>query len=239
MAWSGVITDSGEQLLQALIGGATLTFTSVQTGSGNNANMQTATALNSPVATGTMTGQIETNGFFVRMKIPAYTTAYTMKEIGLWARTGNASPVLFAVMQDATGIDIPASSSFPDFVYNMSTFIAASNTSSVSFTVDTSSYVSEGEFEEAMGNVVELSRDFYSSTTSCSCPIGPDQKTYIVYSSSSNQNGIMDATYGALIIVSNGKFAQIHKGSAITVSVSNGNLVVTSTAAATMAVVEL
>lgn len=238
MAWSGVITNSGEALLQAMVGGASLTLTSVQTGSGNTADMYAATSLNTPVATGTMSMQVEDNGVRVRMKITPYTTAYTMKEIGIYGRIGSGTPVLFALMQDSTGISIP-DNNFPDFIYNMSTFISMSNTDNFSVTVDPDAYVSEDEFEAAVGNIVQLARNFYASTSSVTCSLAANQKSYIVYSSGSASSGITDATYGALVFVSNGKYAVLHKGSAITISVSGSNLVVTSSSSVPMAVLEM
>jgi len=49
----------------------------------------------------------------------------------------------------------------------------------------------------------------------------------------------MDATYGAVVLVSNGQYSVLHKGSAITVSLSGTTLTLSSTSAVKMAVVEL
>jgi hypothetical protein len=162
-----------------------------------------------------------------------------MKEIGIYGRVGNETPVLFALMQDSTGVAIPDEDNFPDFVYNMSSFIAMSNTDNFEVTVNPNANVSESEFEEAIGDIVQLSRNFYASTSSVTCPLSGNQKSYIVYSSGTAQSGIMDATNGALIFVSNGKYGVVHKGSAINVSVSGSNLVVSSSSAVPMAVIEI
>ena len=238
MAWTGVITNAGEALLQAMVGGASLVLTSVQTGSGNSADMYTATALNSPVTTGELSSQVEEGGVRVRVKVYPYTTNYTMKEIGIYGKVGSNSPVLFALMQDTTGVSIPDEETFPDFVYNMSTFVAMSNTDNFSVTVNPNANVSEEEFEQAVGTLVQLSRNFYTSTSSVSCPLTAN-KAYMVYCSSSSASGIMDSVNGALIFVANGKYAIIHKGTSITATVSGTNLVVSSSSSIPMAVIEI
>jgi len=87
-----------------------------------------------------------------------------------------------------------------------------------------------------------LSRNAYTAETEVTVTLATNQKVYIVYSaaSSAGTNGaIMDATYGSYIFISNGDYAVIHKGSAITVSVSNSILSVSSTTAVKMGVIEL
>ena len=80
--------------------------------------------------------------------------------------------------------------------------------------------------------VTTLYRQFWESTNSISVELDDDGKTYLMWSasSSSGTSGAMaDATYGCVVMVSNGKYDIQHKGSAITVAESNGSLTITST----------
>lgn len=239
MAWTGVVTNSGEGLLQALLGGASLTLTGVKTGSGTTNDMYAATALANEVASGTMSSHSEEDGVRIRMKIRPSATTYKMREIGVFGRVGSDAPVLFALMQDATGIDIPDEESFPDFVYNMSTFLAMSNTDNFSVTVDPGASVSEAEFQAAMAGVTPLTRNYYASTSSVSCPLSANRRSYIITSSGAAASGILDPDKGALIFVTNGKYAVAHRGADVSVAEVGGNLVVSCNTACPMNMIEI
>lgn len=83
---------------------------------------------------------------------------------------------------------------------------------------------------------------YWNTTTTVSVPFSANGKTYLIWSSAStpgSSGGIMDSADGCLIIASNGRYAIIHKGSNITVSVQSTTLTVTNSAAVPMAVIEL
>lgn len=81
-------------------------------------------------------------------------------------------------------------------------------------------------------------RQYWSSITSFSVPL-EQYKTFIVYCSGSGTNGIMDAAYGAVILVSNGVYGIIHKGTGITVSASGTSLNISSSSSINAGVVEM
>lgn len=85
-------------------------------------------------------------------------------------------------------------------------------------------------------------RQFWNSTNSISIPLSEDGKSYQIWcagSSAGTSGAILDTTYGAMIFLSNGKYAITHKGSAITITESSGNLVVSSSSNIAMGIVEL
>ena len=88
----------------------------------------------------------------------------------------------------------------------------------------------------------EFARQFWNASTSMSVPLAENQKTYIAWCASSSagtSGGMMDSASGAVILVSNGKYAVIHKGSGITVSSENSTLTITSNSEISMGLVEI
>lgn len=85
-------------------------------------------------------------------------------------------------------------------------------------------------------------RQYWNSTDHVSLELLPNGKTFIIWSSGATNGtagSIMDSEYGAVILVSNGEYAIIHKGSSILTDVTNGVLTVESDTAIKMAVIEL
>lgn len=85
-------------------------------------------------------------------------------------------------------------------------------------------------------------RQYWDSTDYASLELSSNGKTYLVWSSGlsgGTAGGIMDSEYGAVILVSNGEYAVIHKGNSIQVTVANGTLTIESDIAIKMAVIEL
>lgn len=98
-----------------------------------------------------------------------------------------------------------------------------------------------GDLQGATEDLVTLTRTFYASTSSVSCACTTNQKTFLVWSAGStgSTGGIYDATYGGLFFISNGQYAILHKGTAISCTLSSGTFTVTSTASVAMGVIEL
>lgn len=99
-----------------------------------------------------------------------------------------------------------------------------------------------GDLQGATEDLVTLTRTFYASTSSVSCACTTNQKTFLVWcagSSAGSTGGIYDATYGGLFFISNGQYAILHKGTAISCTLSSGTFTVTSTASVAMGVIEL
>ena len=90
--------------------------------------------------------------------------------------------------------------------------------------------------------VQTFTRQYWSSTSLISITNIATDKAYVVWcaaNSAGTLGAMMDSTYGAVIFVNNGEYAIVHKGSAITVSVSSGTLSVSSTSAVKAAIIEL
>ena len=165
MAWIGVVTDVGAQLLgQYRVPGTTLYITKVETGKGivPEVDMRAATALDDPVDEGEVTTASPMQaGTQFRLSIGAYTSAYVLKEVGIFAKVDDGDEVLLALLQNSEGVSIAAYGDFPDFVYRLSVPMPISNTDNISFTVDPNAYVSYSEFAE----IVDLIGDTALPTT--------------------------------------------------------------------------
>lgn len=87
-----------------------------------------------------------------------------------------------------------------------------------------------------------LYRQFWDDTNQIELELDNDGKTYLVWcaaSTAGTSGEIGDATYGALIFVSDGKYSIVNKGSGITVTKSSDQLTISSTTNIAMAIVEI
>lgn len=155
MGWIGVETNAGAALMaQWAAGSQTLYILGATVGSGyvQDANMRTATALQSEKDDASIV-EIKniTNGIKIRVRVGPHASAgYTAHEIGIWAKLGsNGTSTLIQLHQDsATGIPVPKASDSPEFVFDIICPMVVSNSSgSLSVTIDTSVYVSNGQME--------------------------------------------------------------------------------------------
>ncbi len=240
MAWTVTFTENGIQMMSQLAAGAVLSLTKVQTGEETAQDLYHATAVSGPVTTGAMTRQVESDGVIVKIRIYSHTSAYVMKQIGIFGKVDNGQEKLFALMQNTDGIEILSKADFPDFAFNVSLFIESSNTDNISVTINPSALVTAAQLAEATAHVIDIVREYYTTASSVSCPCAAgNNKSYLVWCSGSEGDGIMDDTYGGLFLVSNGKYAAIKQGSNISASVHDGSFIVTSTVSVPMAVIEL
>lgn len=98
----------------------------------------------------------------------------------------------------------------------------------------------DGTWETVAGS--SLYRQFWDDTNQIELDLDDDGKTYLVWcaaSTAGTSGEIGDATYGALILVSDGKYSIVNKGSGITVTKSSDQLTISSTANIAMAIVEI
>ena len=244
MAWEAVITESGLGMLEQIsAGGSILNLSKVVTGKGtvSSASLASQTTVSSPEddSTGVISREIESDGVRIEVRVFAYEEAYTLKQIGVFGKVDDGPETLFALMQNTDGIDILASSTFPDFAFNVAMFVESSHAASFTATVNPNALVSQAELAEALANVQSLKREYYAAATSVNCPFTNNSKTYLVWSAGSGEEIVDSDGFGSLFIVSNGKYCQIKKGANITVSTANNKFTINSTSAVAMAVVEL
>ena len=172
MSWTGVITNAGQDLLdQWAQGSHTLTIDRAAVGSGLTAaaDMFTATNLaNQQDTAAIISKEAITGGTKFKILIsPASNTAYTAREVGLWAHIDNGSSVLMSLHQDeAGGISIPTQAQSPDFAFAMYIIHAISNTEEIEVNIDPNAYVPLSTFNAEVTARTDADTTLQTSITS-------------------------------------------------------------------------
>ena len=152
-----VVTNAGKELLAQWLGGGELVIDSAATGQGT-------------VAASLLMGQTELVSQKQNMSIvkaenigggrrlqlqltsEGVTNAYTINQIGIWARLGNGAAKMIAIFQDSTGISVPTFEQMPDYVFTFYATIQMSNNGELVVNVDKSAIVTRADFEEHTNN---------------------------------------------------------------------------------------
>ena len=154
---TGVITNAGISLLGEVIAGGEITITRAALGSGtvDSAALMAQTALTlllpiTPVIASKKL--VEEKGIDIRIQIRnnALTEDKVMKQVGLYAKLNSGDEVLFAIMQDDTGEEIPSETSYPDFMLEFTAALAVSNTGSITVSVSGSAVITQETLDEAL-----------------------------------------------------------------------------------------
>ena len=157
MSWENVtITKGGEQLLSKMMNGSKLLFTRVVIGDKtvNNELLSAQTSVFSPIsAPALIAGRSETpqkNGTQIKIQIrnDSVGTTTRMLQIGLYAKSEHDDEVLFGILQDDIGEEIPAYEEFPQFLIELYTTIAISRTNNIQVVVNPSVYVTFADLQE-------------------------------------------------------------------------------------------
>ena len=152
-----VVTNAGKELLAQWLGGGEFVIDSAATGQGT-------------VAASLLMGQTELVSQKQNMSIvkaenigggrrlqlqltsEGVTNAYTINQIGIWARLGNGAAKMIAIFQDSTGISVPTFEQMPDYVFTFYATIQISNNGELVVNVDKSAIVTRADFEDHTSN---------------------------------------------------------------------------------------
>lgn len=156
---TGVITNAGISLLGEVIAGGEITITRAALGGGivDSAALMAQTALTLPLSVSPVIASkklVEEKGIDIRLQIRnnALTEDKVMKQVGLFARLNSGDEVLFAIMQDDTGEEIPSETSYPDFMLEFTAAIAVSNTDNITVSVSGSAVVTRDDLDLALAD---------------------------------------------------------------------------------------
>lgn len=152
-----VITNKGLELLGSVITGGTLTITSASLGGAtvDTVALMNQTALKNPITAPVAISQkvlVAGEGVDIKVQIrnSGVTSTQVMKQVGLLAKVSNGAEVLFAIMQDTTGEEIPSSTDYPDFMLEFTCAVAISNTGNVEVQVSGSAVITRADLEEEL-----------------------------------------------------------------------------------------
>ena len=147
MAWKGVITNSGSELLAQWTAGKTLTITRAAAGTGrvSEAALLAQTALVSEKqAASILSNKTTAQGQKLQLQVTPLTAGYALNQLGIWAKLDSGAAKLIALFQTDTdaGVEIPSKTDVPDYVYTfygLLEFTGSSGTLQV--TIDASALV--------------------------------------------------------------------------------------------------
>lgn len=156
MAWKGVITNSGSELLAQWTAGKTLTITRAAAGTGrvSEAAMLAQTALVSEKQTvSILSNKTTAQGQKLQLQVTPLATGYPLNQLGIWAKLDSGAARLIALFQTDTdaGVEIPGKTDVPDYVYTfygLLEFTGSGGTLQV--TIDASALVTAESMEAAI-----------------------------------------------------------------------------------------
>lgn len=88
----------------------------------------------------------------VRIASSGLQTAYTLHQIGIYAKVDNGAEILFQILQDENGIGIPDAGDAVGFALDVKVGIAVDNADAV-VTLDSAAYVTYGQLRDALADV--------------------------------------------------------------------------------------
>lgn len=152
-----VITNKGLELLGSVITGGTLTITNASLGGAtvDTVALINQTALKNPITAPAAISQkvlVAGEGVDIKVQIrnSGVTSTQVMKQVGLFAKASNGAEILFAIMQDTTGEEIPSSTEYPDFMLEFTCAVAISNTGNVEVQVSGSAVITRADLKEEL-----------------------------------------------------------------------------------------
>ena len=155
MAWKDVtITDAGEKLLAEMVNGSELILTRAAIGAGTVPveELPSLTDVIEPItAPALLAGEESTDdGKIIKIQVRNDGVAETtrMRQIAIYAKTDHEDEVLFVILQDEIGEEIPSYDEFPQFDIEQWVTLALSRTNNITVTVNPLAFVPAVEFEK-------------------------------------------------------------------------------------------
>lgn len=161
-----VVTNAGKALLQQWAGGGTLTIDGAKAGAGavSQLNLINQTAVTQEKQTLSIISarQVE-GGTQFHVQITAPDAGYTARQIGIYGHLDGGDSTLIALYQDESGITVPSKAEMPDFVYAFYATIQASNTGTLSVTLDASALVTQATLNAAVAKAGDMKKSVYDA----------------------------------------------------------------------------
>ena len=158
MAWLGVVTNAGKELLGGWLAGQTLQIVGAAGGSGTVQEAallaQTALVEQKQLASIVSYKTVE-GGSKIKLQFPAAEAAYQLNQIGIWGNTGGEDKLL-ALFQNPDGVAISSRAEFPDFAYTFYALLAIGNAGALAVTVDAEAWVTIKTLQEVLSGYVKV-----------------------------------------------------------------------------------
>ncbi|MCH5207529.1 MAG: hypothetical protein J1F04_01485 [Oscillospiraceae bacterium] len=218
MAWKDVtITDAGEKILEEMVNGSKLILTRAAIGAGTVPveELPSLTDVIEPItAPALLAGEEPTEGgkiIKIQVRNDGVAETTRMRQIAIYAKTDHEDEVLFVILQDEIGEEIPAYDEFPQFDIEQWVTLALSRTNNITVTVNPLAFVPAVEFEKEVKRL-DTAKANKSDIINPNLLINPDFRI--------NQRG--QSSYG-----SGGQYTadRWYKNSAGTISVDDGKII--------------
>ncbi len=155
--WIGVITNAGNALLNAWVGGKVLNFDGAEGGTGTVQEVaiiaQTA-LVNKRQDLSILGAERLPEGYRLKLRVPPSDEGYVLNQIGIKATVTGGQSTMLALFQHEQGIVIPSKTEIPDFQYTFYALVSCSNTGHWTVTLDPTVFITRGEFAAVMEGVI-------------------------------------------------------------------------------------
>ena len=174
MAWSGIITNAGQEMLnQVATGEYTLHIVRAEVGSGYRQAdaLPDATGLSVKMDDASIVAR-ETTESGVRIKMSVYasqTTSYYAREFGLYANLTNGQVKLFMIFQDdGNNVRVPLSIRPMDFIFTLCVDLVLTNTDGLEVEIESGVYATlsmvNGMFSALQATAATMNTGLISGT---------------------------------------------------------------------------
>lgn len=199
MAWLGVITNNGNDLLTRWVEGKNLHITRAAAGQGRVE--QTAMLAQSALVNEKQTVSIVSNtpaekGQRLKLQVTAQAAVgYNLNQFGVWARLDEEEDQMIALFQTDTdiGIEIPSKEAMPDFVYTFYGLLAFSNQGNLTVKIDAAAVVTAETMGQAIAEAMGAhagDREAHAALFEKKADLGADRKVVIDQLPVNTPNGI-------------------------------------------------
>lgn len=199
MAWLGVITNNGNDLLTRWVEGKNLHITRAAAGQGRVE--QTAMLAQSALVNEKQTVSIVSNtpaekGQRLKLQVTAQAAVgYNLNQFGVWARLDEEEDQMIALFQTDTdiGIEIPSKEAMPDFVYTFYGLLAFSNQGNLTVKIDAAAVVTAETMGQAIAEAMGAhagDREAHAALFEKKADLGTDRKVVIDQLPVNTPNGI-------------------------------------------------
>lgn len=160
MAWIGIITNNGNDLLTRWVEGKQLTITRAAAGQGRvdpAAMLAQAALVNEKQAASIISNTPVDKGQRLKLQVtPQSEAGYSLNQFGVWARLEDEDEKMIALFQTDTdiGVEIPSKADMPDFVYTFYGLLAFSNQGNLTVNIDAAAVVTAETLGQAVAAAV-------------------------------------------------------------------------------------
>lgn len=153
------ITNAGVAMLANWLEGTTLNLSAATGGTGTTQEAQIPAMtqlVNQKQTASIVQVQRESGKITIEVQFKGASDAYTLNQVGIWAKLGSGTDTLISVYQDADGIAIPKLSTAQEFIYTLYCIIEVSNSGNLTVTVDTSAAITLEHLNQALAEKQDI-----------------------------------------------------------------------------------